>query len=87
MAKENVDAFAVVEDIVLIQNHKRIAEFAIRQRLPSISFLEYAEAGDSSAMGRTIWQLYRRAAIFVDKILKAPGLATFRSSGRRLSSS
>jgi hypothetical protein len=35
----------VVEDIVLIQRHKRIAESAVRQRLPSISFIEYADAG------------------------------------------
>jgi putative ABC transport system substrate-binding protein len=70
MAKENVDAFAVVEDIVLIQNHKRIAEFAIRQRLPSISFLEYAEAGGLFGYGANYLALYRRAATFVDKILK-----------------
>ena len=70
MAKENIDAFAVVEDIVLIQNHKRIAEFAIRQLLPSISFLEYAEEGGLFGYGANYLALYRRAAIFVDKILK-----------------
>jgi len=70
MAKENVDAFAVVEDIVLIQNHKRIAESAIRRRLPSISFLEYAEEGGLFGYGANYLALYRRAAIFVDKILK-----------------
>ena len=70
MAKENIDAFAVVEDIVLIQNHKRIAETAIKQRLPSISFLEYADAGGLFGYGANYLALYRRAAVFVDKILK-----------------
>jgi putative tryptophan/tyrosine transport system substrate-binding protein len=70
MARENADAFAVVEDIVLIQNHKRIAEAAIEQRLPSISFLEYADAGGLFGYGANYLALYRRAAVFVDKILK-----------------
>jgi putative ABC transport system substrate-binding protein len=70
MAKENVDALAVVEDIVLIQNHKRIAESAVRQRLPSISFVEYADAGGLFGYGANYLALYRRAPVFVDKILK-----------------
>ena len=70
MAKENVDAFAVVEDIVLIQNHTRIAQSAIKQHLPSISFLEYADAGGLFGYGANYLALYRRAAVFVDKILK-----------------
>jgi putative ABC transport system substrate-binding protein len=70
MAKENVDALAVIEDIVLIQNHKRIAESAVKQRLPSISFVEYADAGGLFGYGANYLALYRRAAVFVDKILK-----------------
>jgi putative ABC transport system substrate-binding protein len=70
MAKENVDALAVIEDIVLIQNHIRIAESAVKQRLPSISFIEYADAGGLFGYGANYLALYRRAAVFVDKILK-----------------
>jgi putative ABC transport system substrate-binding protein len=70
MAKENVDALAVIEDIVLIQNHKRIAESAVKQSLPSISFVEYADAGGLFGYGANYLALYRRAAVFVDKILK-----------------
>ena len=70
MAKEHVDAFAVIEDIVLIQNHKRIAESAVKQRLPSISFVEYADAGGLFGYGANYLALYRRAPVFVDKILK-----------------
>jgi putative ABC transport system substrate-binding protein len=70
MAKENVDALTVLEDIVLIQNHKRIAESAIKQRLPSISFIEYADMGGLFGYGANFLALYRRVAVFVDKILK-----------------
>jgi putative ABC transport system substrate-binding protein len=70
MAKEKVDGFALIEDIVLIQNHKRIADAAIRQRLPSISFVEYPEAGGLFGYGANYLALYRRAPVFVDKILK-----------------
>ena len=70
IAKENVDALAAVEDIVLIQNHERIAEWAIKQRLPSISFIEYAEKGGLFGYGANYLALYRRAAFFVDRILK-----------------
>jgi putative tryptophan/tyrosine transport system substrate-binding protein len=70
MAKENVDALAVIEDIVLIQSHKEIAESAVKQRLPSISFIEYADAGGLFGYGPNYLALYRRAPVFVDKILK-----------------
>jgi putative tryptophan/tyrosine transport system substrate-binding protein len=70
MAKENVDALAVIEDIVLIQLHRRITESAVKQRLPSIGFVEYADAGGLFGYGPNNVALYRRAAVFVDKILK-----------------
>ena len=70
MAKDSVDALAVVEDVVLIANFKRIAELAARQRLPSISFIEYADAGGLFGYGVDFLALYRRVPVFVDKILK-----------------
>ena len=70
MAKENVDALAVIEDIVLIQNHKKLEESAVKQRLPSISFIEYADMGGLCGYGANFLALYRRAPVFVDRILK-----------------
>jgi putative ABC transport system substrate-binding protein len=70
MAKESVDALAVIEDVVLIANFKQIAEVALKQRLPSISFIEYAGAGGLFGYGADFLALYRRAPVFVDKILK-----------------
>ena len=65
MGKEKVDALAVI-----IQNHQRIAESAVKQRLPSSSFVEYADAGALFGYGENYPALYRRAPVFVDKILK-----------------
>ena len=70
MAKQSVDTLTVIEDAALIPSYKRIAELAIRQRLPSISFIEYADAGGLFGYGANYLALYRRAAVFVDKILK-----------------
>jgi putative ABC transport system substrate-binding protein len=70
MAKENVDALAMIEDAVLIPSNQRIAELAVKLRIPSISLVEYADAGGLFGYGPNILALYRRAAVFVDKILK-----------------
>jgi len=70
LAKESVDALAVIEDPILIPSSKRIAELAVKQRLPSIGFIEYADAGGLFGYGVNFLALYRRAAFFVDRILK-----------------
>lgn len=70
IAGARVDALAVIEDVVLIQNSQQIAQRAVQQRLPSISFVEYADAGGLFGYGVNFLALYRRAATFVDKILK-----------------
>ena len=70
MAKENVDALTVTEDVVFIATFNRIAELAVKQRLPSISFVEYPDTGGLFGYGANFLALYRRAPVFVDKILK-----------------
>ena len=70
MVKERVDSLAVVEDPALIPANKQIAELAVKQRLPSIGFIEYVEAGGLFGYGVNFLALYRRAPVFVDKILK-----------------
>ena len=59
-------------DDVLITTHKRqILDWAAEARLPVISqYAEIAEAGGLIAYGPNIPEIYRRAAIYVDKILK-----------------
>ena len=54
-----------------VTNLKRIADFAAKSRLPSIfQWPEFADAGGLVAYGPDRADLYRRAATYVDKILK-----------------
>src|SRR6516164_1570249 len=70
MADSKIDALIVHDDQVLIGNASAIATLAVQQKLPSCGFLEYAAAGGLSAYGVNFVELCRRAAYFVDKILK-----------------
>ena len=47
-----------------------IADLAAKQRFSSIGFTEFAEAGGLIGYGANYLELWRRAAYFVDKILK-----------------
>jgi putative ABC transport system substrate-binding protein len=50
---------------------KRIVELAVRYRLPAIYFSkEFVDEGGLRSYGTDYADLYRRAAIYVDKILK-----------------
>ena len=56
---------------VMRPNQKRIAEFALKSRLPSVySSRETVEAGGLMSYGRDLADNYRRVATYVDKILK-----------------
>ena len=64
-------ALFVIEDPLLFRYLKRIADFAAGHRLPSMGlYRQFAEAGGLMTFGASLADLYRRAAIFVDKILK-----------------
>ena len=52
-------------------NQKRIVNFALKSRLPSVySSREAVEAGGLMSYGADLTDSYRRVAYFVDKILK-----------------
>ncbi len=64
-------ALFVTGDPVITTNIKRIAGLAARSRLPSISHSsEFADAGGLVTYGADRADMFRRAATFVDKILK-----------------
>jgi len=70
MAKERAHALMVLFDPILTGQRVRIAELANKHRLPSMyPHREYAEVG-LMAYGASLTDLYRRAATYVDKILK-----------------
>jgi len=71
MTRENAGAVIVALDPFLIQQVPQIAEQAGRLRLPSIFALrEGAEAGGLLSYGQNQVDIYRRAAGYVDRILK-----------------
>jgi ABC-type uncharacterized transport system substrate-binding protein len=69
-ARSQFDAVAVVEDGLFVANRRRIAELAIENRLPSVGFREYCEAGGLAAYGVDFPHIWRGAGAIVDKILK-----------------
>jgi putative tryptophan/tyrosine transport system substrate-binding protein len=60
-----------MEDPMIQSNRARIADFALRQHWPAIGeFRPMVEAGGLMSYGPDIVDLWRRAASYVDKILK-----------------
>jgi putative tryptophan/tyrosine transport system substrate-binding protein len=71
MSKEGVQGFIVQGDSVLYNYRGQIAEAALRTRLPGTSGQkEFADAGFLLTYGADLQDLWRRAAIYVDKIFK-----------------
>ena len=71
ISDEATEAVVVLADPVLVQSRRRIAEQAAQRHLPSVGeAAAYAEAGGLIGYGPSYSDLSRRAAYFVDKILK-----------------
>jgi ABC-type uncharacterized transport system substrate-binding protein len=69
--KDRVNAIVTLRTPLLIDSRKRIAELAIQKRLPSISEGSvFADAGILASYSSHENESFRRAAIYVDKILK-----------------
>jgi len=69
--RERADGVLVGQDGLLQANRKLIAELAANHRLPAIYVsMDFIDAGGLIAYGPSYPDLYRRAARYVDKILK-----------------
>jgi putative ABC transport system substrate-binding protein len=65
------DALFVIPDVIMLGNRARIAEFASQARLPMMAaWSEFTKAGGLMSYGPDLPDGFRRAAVFVDKILK-----------------
>jgi putative ABC transport system substrate-binding protein len=69
--KRGAGAVMVIGSPTLYEYQRRIAELAKRTRLPVISaWRQLPESGGLMSYGADIPEMFRRAAVFVDKILK-----------------
>jgi putative ABC transport system substrate-binding protein len=69
--RERPHALLVLPDRLFLHNRARIMEFATKQRLPGVyAYVELVEAGGLMSYGPSYADMHRRAATFVDKILK-----------------
>jgi putative ABC transport system substrate-binding protein len=70
-ARERADALLVPPDVTFTTHRRRIAHLALDARLPTIFFVrQSAEDGGLMSYGPNPVENYRRAATYVDKILK-----------------
>jgi putative ABC transport system substrate-binding protein len=71
IAKERTDALLVVADGMFILHRARLADLAAKHRIPTMyGIRENVEAGGLISYGPDIADIWRRAADYVDKILK-----------------
>jgi putative ABC transport system substrate-binding protein len=71
MTMSSADALTVLPSIMFNSQGKRLADLATKNRLPTVyQFREYVDAGGLMAYGASLADLTRRAATYVDKILR-----------------
>ena len=83
IARERTDALVVLPSKFIFLERSRAVAFAAKQRLPSIFFArEFVQSGGLISYGPSVLDLYRRVALYVDKILKGakPGDLPFEQS-------
>jgi putative ABC transport system substrate-binding protein len=69
--KERPGALLVLADRLFLHNRVRIMDFALQNRLPGVhAYQELVEAGGLMSYGPSYPGMHRRAAYFVDRILK-----------------
>jgi putative ABC transport system substrate-binding protein len=71
LERERFDALYVSSNPPFFVNRKKIAEFAARLRVPDFHhYYQAVEAGALASYGHSSYEIFRRAAGFVDRILK-----------------
>jgi len=71
LSNEHVQAVVILADAMLFQERQRVAELAAAARLPAVyGFRDHVDAGGLISYGVNYAENFRRAAIYVVKILK-----------------
>jgi putative ABC transport system substrate-binding protein len=71
MARERAEAVMVLTDVMFITERRAIVDLGTRHRLPGVYFdRQFVDAGGLMFYGASLVHMYRRAAVYVDRILK-----------------
>jgi len=71
LVKDKPQALVILADRIFLHNRARLMDFAMQNRLPGVyAYRELVEAGGLMSFGPSYEDLHRRAATYVDKILK-----------------
>jgi len=71
MTRERAEALITFSDPSIVLHRRRIADLAAKSRLPAVyASREVVDAGGLMSYGPSTSDLFRRAAVYVDKILK-----------------
>jgi putative ABC transport system substrate-binding protein len=71
MTRAHAGALTVLPSNRFLREHRRLVDLAAKNRLPAVyTSREFVDAGGLMAYGANLADLYRRAATYVDKILK-----------------
>jgi putative ABC transport system substrate-binding protein len=71
MARERADAVVVQSDLVFFTARKQVVDLTTKYRLPAVFHArEFVEIGGLMSYGGSLDHQFRRAAVYVDKILK-----------------
>lgn len=69
-AQKQIEALTLPEDGLFLANAGRLADLAVKHRMPSIGFEEYCDAGGLLAYGVDFAHIWRQSGVLVDKIFK-----------------
>lgn len=71
MSGERIDALVVLASALMYEERKKIADLALKYKVAAIyGSAEYADAGALMSYAASYPELFRQAAIYVDRILK-----------------
>jgi putative tryptophan/tyrosine transport system substrate-binding protein len=71
MVEQRAQALVILADPLMNANWQQLADLALKNRLPAIyGFHEFVEAGGLISYGADLRQTFKRAASYVDRILK-----------------
>jgi putative ABC transport system substrate-binding protein len=71
MARERAEALTTFSDRLIVLHRERIADLAAKNRLPAVyASREIVDAGGLMSYGSSPADMFQRAAVYVDKILK-----------------